>query len=49
MNILLTGDAEYSVANNEKFVTSFNWKPKYNNLDDIIQTAIAWEKKIINY
>jgi UDP-glucose 4-epimerase len=40
-----TGDVEYSVANNEKFVKRFNWKPKYNNLEYILQTALNWEKK----
>ena len=40
------GDAEYSVANNEKFVKKFNWKPKYNNLEYILKTALDWEKKI---
>ena len=40
------GDAEYSVANNEKFVKKFNWKPKYNDLEYILKTALSWEKKI---
>jgi len=40
------GDAEYSVANNEKFVRKFNWKPKYNNLEYILKTALSWEKNI---
>tara|TARA_B100001093_G_scaffold513520_1_gene585620 strand:+ start:861 stop:1832 length:972 start_codon:yes stop_codon:yes gene_type:complete len=40
------GDAEYSVANNEKFVKKFNWKPKYNNLEYILKTALNWERKI---
>ena len=38
------GDAEYSVANNEKFVKRFNWKPKYDNLEFILKTALEWEK-----
>lgn len=42
-------DSKYIVADSNKFRNYFNWKPKYNNLDDIIQTAIAWEKKIINH
>ena len=40
------GDAEYSVANNEKFVKRFNWRPKYNNLEDILKTALNWERNI---
>ena len=39
------GDAEYSVANKEKFVKKFNWKPKYNDLEYILKTALSWEKK----
>ena len=39
------GDAEYSVANNDKFIKKFNWKPKYNNLEYILKTALNWEKK----
>ena len=39
------GDAEYSVANNEKFVKRFKWKPKYNKLEYILKTALSWEKK----
>lgn len=40
------GDAEYSVANNEKFVKRFNWRPKHNNLEYILKTALNWEKNI---
>ena len=40
------GDAEYSVANNEKFVKRFQWKPKYNNLEHILKTALNWERSI---
>ena len=40
------GDAEHSVANNEKFVKRFNWRPKYNNLEDILKTALNWERNI---
>ena len=39
------GDTEYSVANNDKFIKRFNWKPKYNNLEYILKTALNWEKK----
>ena len=38
------GDAEYSVADNKKFVNRFNWKPKYNNLEYILKTALDWER-----
>ena len=40
------GDSEKLISNVEKLHQNINWKPKYNNLDFIIQTAIDWEKKI---
>tara|TARA_B100000579_G_C22690270_1_gene784659 strand:+ start:63 stop:1046 length:984 start_codon:yes stop_codon:yes gene_type:complete len=40
------GDAEKLISNVEKFNKDINWKPKYNDLKIIIQTAIDWEKKI---
>ncbi len=40
------GDAEKLVSNVDKLHQSINWKPKFNNLDFIIQTAINWEKNI---
>ena len=40
------GDNEYSVSDNQKFTKTFNWKPKYNNLEYILTTALNWEKKI---
>ena len=40
------GDAEYSVADNQKFLKKFNWKPKYNNLKMILESALEWEKKL---
>ena len=40
------GDSEYSVANISKFEKKFNWKPKYNNLNYILSSALDWERKI---
>ncbi len=40
------GDAVYSVADNQKFLKKFNWKPKYNNLKIILESAIEWEKTL---
>ena len=40
------GDAEKLVSNVDKLHQNINWKPKYDNLNYIIQTAINWEKKI---
>ena len=30
----------------KKFVRKFNWKPKYDNLEYILRTALSWEKNI---
>ncbi len=40
------GDAAYSVADVTKFVKQFKWKPKCNNLNLILKSALDWEKKI---
>ena len=40
------GDSEKLISNVEKLHQNINWKPKYNSLDFIIETAINWEKKI---
>ena len=40
------GDAVYSVADNQKFLQKFNWKPKYNNLKIILESALKWEKSL---
>ena len=39
------GDAVYSVADNSKFIKKFNWKPQFNNLNIILNTALKWEEK----
>ncbi len=40
------GDAEKLISNVEKLHRNISWKPKYNNLNFIIESAINWEKKI---
>jgi len=40
------GDSECIVANPEKFIKIMSWKPEFNDLNYILKTAIAWEKKI---
>ncbi len=40
------GDAEKLISNVDKLHQHINWKPKFDNLDLIIQTAVEWEKKI---
>ena len=37
-------DISISIANCEKFKKKFNWKPKFNNLNYILRTALEWEK-----
>ena len=38
-------DIYFSVADTRKFNKCFNWRPKYNNLNYILKTALNWEKK----
>ena len=40
------GDSKMIVSNVEKFTKYFSWKPKYNNLNYILKTAIEWEIKV---
>ena len=40
------GDAEKLISNVDKLHQNINWKPKFDNINLIIQTAIDWEKKI---
>ena len=40
------GDSKMIVSNVKKFTKYFSWKPKYNNLNYILKTAIEWEKKL---
>ncbi len=37
-------DIAISIANCDKFKKKFNWKPKFNNLNYILKTALEWEK-----
>ena len=40
------GDIAQVYANTTKFKKIINWKPKYNDIKLIIQSAIQWEKKL---
>ncbi len=40
------GDPPVLVASNKKAVNEIDWKPKYIHLDDIIQTAWNWHKRL---
>ena len=41
------GDIAQVYANTKKFKKILKWRPKYNNIRLIIQSAIQWEKKLI--
>ena len=38
------GDSQYIVSSTRKFKRTFKWRPKYNNLKYILNTAYRWEK-----
>ncbi len=40
------GDIAQVYANTKKFKKILRWRPKYNNIKLIIQSAIQWEKKL---
>ena len=41
-----SGDVEKLIANTSKILNHIDWKPKYNDLNEIINSSIKWEKKI---
>ena len=40
------GDIGEVYSNTKKIYKTFRWKPRYNNINKIIKSAISWEKKI---
>ncbi len=40
------GDPPYLIADNQKILDQLDWRPRYSSLDNIIQTAWDWEKKL---
>ena len=42
------GDIAQVYANTLKLKKLINWKPKYNNLEVMLKSAIKWEKKLMN-
>ncbi len=40
------GDVEQLIAETSKILKHINWRPKYNDLSQIINSSIKWEKKI---
>ena len=41
-----SGDIQSSVSNPNKFMRILKWKPKYNNINTILKSAIEWEMKL---
>lgn len=41
------GDAATLISKAEKIKAELGWKPQYDNLEKIIETAYLWEKKLI--
>lgn len=40
------GDPAFLVADNNKILDKMNWKPKFNDLKSICQSAYEWEKNV---
>ncbi len=40
------GDVEKLIAQTSKILKYINWKPKHNNLEEIINSSIKWEEKV---
>jgi len=40
------GDVEKLIADNSKILKHIDWRPKYNDLSEIINSSIKWEEKI---
>jgi UDP-glucose 4-epimerase len=40
------GDPACVIAAAERITKTLNWQPRYNDLDLIVRTALAWEKKL---
>lgn len=42
------GDPPTLVANSDKAKSILNWQPEYDDLETIVKTSLAWEKKLAN-
>lgn len=40
------GDSDELIANSDALRSAFNWQPRYNDLDYIVETALNWERKL---
>ena len=41
------GDPDQLIARADKIRALFGWQPRYDDLDTIVQTSLAWEKKML--
>jgi UDP-glucose 4-epimerase len=39
------GDLAFMVANSDKAMTRLNWRPSHSSLDEIIASAVAWQRR----
>ena len=39
-------DIKISISNPNKLIKTIKWKPKYNNLSDLLNSSLKWYKKI---
>ncbi len=42
------GDPAAIVASNERIKETLNWKPQHDNLEEIVQQALDWERRLHN-
>jgi UDP-glucose 4-epimerase len=42
------GDLPCVISVNKKLKNYFKWRPKYNNITEILKSELVWQKKIIN-
>ena len=40
------GDVEKLISSNSKILNHINWKPKHNDINEIINSSVRWEEKI---
>jgi UDP-glucose 4-epimerase len=42
-----SGDPACVIAANDRIIQVLGWQPRFNDLDTIVQTALAWERKLM--
>ena len=40
------GDPDSLISDNRKIMAQFPWQPKHANLEEIVNHALAWERKL---